>query len=1158
MRALSLSARRFSVLVALALCTLVGGVPLRAQTPGGDSFDIRDQEALAAGAGLAPAKSALPKVAAQVVDGLANLRSPEGLPVTYSVGRFGLPKRLSVRDGSLSAPRPGVAAGERALEFLRTHQAVFPFSAEEIAALRPAREDDAGGLRVVRYDQTVQGVPVYGGRISVAVDGSGRVIQVTTGDALPGLRLGPAPTLDAAAAVQTVLDSAGPAQAEGLHAALTEAVVFPTASGEGRHAWRIFMEGPRNSWEMVVDAADGRLLRRVGLARRAASARVWTNHPPEPREVVEFPAGWLPEGGTLTRGNNIDAFVDGNSDGEPDPVTGDGLVNGRAASDDSQFFDHPAGDGYTFDVKHFAAAATNAFYFGNIAHDYFYAMGFQEGEGAFQLVNGPGGGKAGDPVKISVQDLTEVNNAAFIPSPDGTPGRMLMGALIVGDQILDTSYDGDSVVHEYTHGVTERLVGGPDVVGCLAVDPQGEAMSEGLSDYYAASFFDDPILFEYGGGPETGARRNALDNNPRKYEDLGLPYFEAHGDGEILSAVLWKIREGLGQEKADDLVLNALKMLPCAPDFLDLRDALLDVDAARNRGANRGKIWMAFAEKGMGVSARGSNYDGGVYTLFDSAPDLPDDLTTAKNHPPRFLGTPSDPAIAGEAFQYVARFEDPDGDPVVLKLLEGPNGATFDAATGRLSYRGTFTSARVSIEATDSKGARTVHGLLVFSYAILTQGRPLAISGTPYSRGVGLMIVDGQKAALQATMRGGQGDPNMIVIPPVGFPLSGAQPGSSETVTVPNPPYPAIWGFRVDGGSAYSNVNLIVDYPKINDAALDSQLPPLTGARSSEVFYKITIPAGTPHLRIAARGGTGDADLLLAKGRLPVCETVFGLHLCDNDVRTSVLGNFDKLEVAMPAAGDWFLTVKGFRDYRDVVVSLSPMQSTTKLSGVTDAAAFGPIMPSGGIGTLFGEGFTEETLSASSLPLPTNLGGVTVYVEGVKAGLFFVSPTQINFQIPTEAGIGLVDVVVATDEEVSNRMISAALPQVPETFTFPYSDGALAPVVIHADGSVVTPDNPAKAGEILVAFLNGAALNPQPADGEAAAADPLSLTADPAEVMVGGSAAETLFSGATPGFVGLIQVNFQMPDPLPAGDRLPLEIHFGEESTTARPLAVMQ
>jgi adhesin/invasin len=248
--------------------------------------------------------------------------------------------------------------------------------------------------------------------------------------------------------------------------------------------------------------------------------------------------------------------------------------------------------------------------------------------------------------------------------------------------------------------------------------------------------------------------------------------------------------------------------------------------------------------------------------------------------------------------------------------------------------------------------------------------------------------------------------------------------------------------------------------------------------------------------------------------------------------------------------------VRGFTGFSGVRVNITTAAGVITLSAATDAASFGDFLASGGIGTLFGEGFTDQTLEAGTLPLPTTLGGVQVFVNGVPAALFFVSPTQINFQMPVAAGTGSLDIVVVNGAEVSDIVEAVVRTQVPGMFAFVASDGVATPVVTHADGSVVTPENPARPGEVLVGYLTGAEISPQPPDGVAAAADPLSLTVDPAEVTVGGEAATTLFSGATPGFVGLIQVNFQLAAALPPGTRLVLVIRFGGAETAPLSLPV--
>src|SRR5204862_844607 len=131
----------------------------------------------------------------------------------------------------------------------------------------------------------------------------------------------------------------------------------------------------------------------------------------------------------------------------------------------------------------------------------------------------------------------------------------------------DADDDGQFILHEYGHGVSNRLVGG-GVGGCL-IGTQSGAMGEGWSDYFALSFFGNPVL---GGYPVqnlfTGIRRQSYENNRLTYEDVGYANYEVHNDGEIWAGTLWEIRKALGQATTDKLLVSALSLTPCKPSMI--------------------------------------------------------------------------------------------------------------------------------------------------------------------------------------------------------------------------------------------------------------------------------------------------------------------------------------------------------------------------------------------------------------------------------------------------------------------------------------------------------------------------------------------------------------------------------------------------------------
>jgi uncharacterized protein (TIGR03437 family) len=204
--------------------------------------------------------------------------------------------------------------------------------------------------------------------------------------------------------------------------------------------------------------------------------------------------------------------------------------------------------------------------------------------------------------------------------------------------------------------------------------------------------------------------------------------------------------------------------------------------------------------------------------------------------------------------------------------------------------------------------------------------------------------------------------------------------------------------------------------------------------------------------------------------------------------------------------------------------------------GAVNAATFGATLAPGSLISLFGERLATGTAAASSLPLPTELARTSVTVNGVQAPLLFVSPSQVNLQIPWEIQPGTVDISAAVGAAVGNTIRAAVGAHAPGVFA----------VVHAADGAPVSGTRPASSGSVLVIYANGLGpVQPATTTGQAAPADPLSRTQTAPTVTVGGVPAEIIFSGLTPGFVGLYQMNVRLGTNVPAGSETPLVVTAG-------------
>jgi uncharacterized protein (TIGR03437 family) len=229
-------------------------------------------------------------------------------------------------------------------------------------------------------------------------------------------------------------------------------------------------------------------------------------------------------------------------------------------------------------------------------------------------------------------------------------------------------------------------------------------------------------------------------------------------------------------------------------------------------------------------------------------------------------------------------------------------------------------------------------------------------------------------------------------------------------------------------------------------------------------------------------------------------------------------------------------TNSGDRIYTAEVVvepaaSSGPTPQVTS-AGIVNAATFNAApnnqIARGQLMSIFGTDLTSGgPFGATSLPLPTQLGSTEVRVNGTPVPLIIVASSQINAQLPFE----LDDTGTATLTVVSGGASSAQAtvnlrPTSPGIFTV-NSQGNGDGAILHADNSLVTTANPARAGETVVIFCTGlgATQDPvvsgRPANGE--------RTTNIPTVTIGGANARVDFSGLAPGFVGLYQVNAVVP-----------------------------
>lgn len=216
-------------------------------------------------------------------------------------------------------------------------------------------------------------------------------------------------------------------------------------------------------------------------------------------------------------------------------------------------------------------------------------------------------------------------------------------------------------------------------------------------------------------------------------------------------------------------------------------------------------------------------------------------------------------------------------------------------------------------------------------------------------------------------------------------------------------------------------------------------------------------------------------------------------------------------------------------------------------SGVVNTATRRRQISAGSLISIFGSNLAD-TASASGPPLPRLLGGVCVTANEMAIPLINTSPTQIDAQLPPELAATRVTLTVRSQSLglVSPGVLVPLSASSPGVLSVDVNGTKTAAIIHGADFALVTPDYPAERDETLILYAAGLGpVDPSVPGGEAASADPFSVTTGSVEVTIGGHPYPVLWSGLAPGMVGIYQINLYVPGDRSQGDGLPVVITAG-------------
>ena len=288
----------------------------------------------------------------------------------------------------------------------------------------------------------------------------------------------------------------------------------------------------------------------------------------------------------------------------------------------------------------------------------------------------------------------------------------------------------------------------------------------------------------------------------------------------------------------------------------------------------------------------------------------------------------------------------------------------------------------------------------------------------------------------------------------------------------------------------------------------------VTGSSGATPTGAVTFTSGGQQIGVASLSGTGSS----ASASITVAAAL--LQVGANNIVAQYSGDAT-LNAATGAIG--------------IAVTAS---GPPAIDGLANGASFRQTYAPGAVLTIFGSNLGDATWVASTVPLPGQVSGFSVTIAGVNAPLYYVSPTQLNVQIPYETPVNQPSVVTVNNNGRTATTTLTVASAAPGLFTD--VTGAIVPTATVARGGV------------LVLYLTGVgAVSPAMATGAApAAGTPVGLLPVPVQattVTIGGvatGAGSILFDGIPTALVGVAQINLRIPATAPLGAQ-PIVVAIG-------------